>query len=169
MSKLQELVAAATSALSLAKASFERKPGTGALFVFADNDTGEVARIEGVFCTPAPAKFELRFEGKIVDSDSISLLGTVVGQPKSKVIGMLRPVSYADDTRSAKIKAAEKDAGLDVEDDPYAGSYKKGHITIVGGNGKELTCKVNSKIKLAKNGDPYRFIWFTHDQTRVAF
>lgn len=166
MSTIKELVAQAVAATGLMKVSYERQPGKGALFAYADNDTGQLARIEGVWATPKPVALLVRFEGRPHDDGSITLLGTVEGQPKAKVTGVLRPHSY---TPSAE-QRAQQAAGLtsDDEDAPDP-SYKKGHITIVGANGKEMTWKVNSKIMIARNGQPYRFMWFTHDQTRVAF
>lgn len=167
MSKIAELVTQAVAAVGLGKAAFDRQPGKGALFAYADNDTGVLARIEGVWVTPAPSKFVCRFDGKPHDDGMITLIGTVEGHPKASVEGFLKPHTYIP----TAAQRAEKEMGLvrDDEDAPDP-SYKKGEITVTGANGKKLTWKVNSKVLISKtSGQPYRFMWFTHDQTRVAF
>ncbi len=167
MSKITELVAQAVAATGLIKAAYERQPGKGSLFAYADNDTGVLARIEAVWVTPKPSAYICRFDGKANDDGSITLVGTVEGHPKAKVFGSLVPHTYV---KTAEQRVQEE-TGLTREDkDAPDPSYKKGTITLIGANGKEITWKVNSKVMLAKTtGQPYRFMWFTHDQTRVAF
>lgn len=173
MSKLDDLKAAALSTMAAVKAAYVRKPGTGAVFFHADNETGEIARIEGVFQLPAPAKLTLRMEGCIdTNGTSIHLKGEVEGHPKSKVVGILEDVSYDDRPEPLAKKLAEDEVAMGLAPakgpDKYAKTYKKGSLTVTGVNGKPITYKVNSKIKDGTQG-PYRFMWFTHDQTRVPF
>jgi hypothetical protein len=165
MSKLMDLVANVVATSGLGKPVFERQPGKGALFAYADNETGEIARIEGVFLTPKPANFLLRFTGKAHGDGTVTLIGTVEGHPKASCHGALKPHTYVPNAA----RRAEIEAGIVDDAEAHDPAYKKGEITMRGANGKELTWKINSKVLIAANGQPYRFIWFHHDQTRVAF
>jgi hypothetical protein len=165
MSKIAQLVQQAIAGVG--KTAFDRKPGTGALFAYADNDTGTIARVEGYFKLPNHmGGFSLKLTCSPREDGSISIIGEVEGQPRSKVFGILQPHTYT----KTKAELAEAEAGLTDDVDDLNPQYKKGHITVEGPSGKQLTVKVNSKIKVSKtSGDPYRFMWAHHDQTRVAF
>lgn len=117
---------------------YETAPGKGALFAKADRDTGEITRITGNFVTPEGVTVVFD-QCSLKDDGSIVLMGYVaVGNRRHVVSGLLSPQQYDPD-------------------------YKRGLLVC----GKR-TYMLNSKTTEDRNGLPYRFLWFTRNEARVA-
>jgi hypothetical protein len=121
-----------------ANTKYETAPGKGALFAKADRESGEITRITGNFVTPEGVMVILD-ECALKDDGSIVLMGYVaVGNRRHVVSGLLTPQAYDSD-------------------------YKRGALVC----GKR-TYMLNSKTTADRNGLPYRFLWFTRNEVRVA-
>lgn len=121
-----------------ANTRYETAPGKGALFAKADRDSGEITRITGNFVTPEGVMVTLD-ECSMKDDGFIALLGYItVGARRHVVSGLLSPQTYDPD-------------------------YKRG-VLVCG----KRTYMLNSKTTEDRNGLPYRFLWFTRNEVRVA-